>query len=320
MVIPRRRPLTTACPDEQLRDLSDEVERLLDVHGGRARPWYPSDFVAELDERGEVDGLWSEEGGAIARSALWVNLLTEDNLAHYYSVAFHLFAGVDAWLTWFRLWLAEEGRHSIAIRAYVSSSGALDAHQLDDARFAQACIGWQPPEGFTPLDLTVYAAIQELATRISHSHTARVLPDGLGQAILRQVAADENRHHLFYRDIVATALQRWPEATLDAISRQVRSFQMPGSLMPGFREHSHLMAEAGIYNLEIHCEQVLAPLLLSHWKLGELEGLDARAEDLRDQVLRTVDRRRRAARLAASRRPGASQQAPATDHRPEEGP
>ncbi|SBW25345.1 hypothetical protein FDG2_4505 [Candidatus Protofrankia californiensis] len=43
------------------------------------------------------------------------------------------------------------------------------------------------------------------------------------------------------------------------------------------------MAKAGIYDLRIHHDDVITPLL-RHWKFFELTGLDAEAEQARENV------------------------------------
>jgi acyl-[acyl-carrier-protein] desaturase len=80
----------------------------------------------------------------------------------------------------------------------------------------------------------VYLTLQELATRIAHWDTGRLLDD-IGSVILKRVAADENSHFLFYRDLVAAALRADPSRTVEAIDRQVTSFEMPGAEIDGFR-------------------------------------------------------------------------------------
>src|SRR5207249_10276186 len=77
------------------------------------------------------------------RSALFVNLLTEDNLPHYFETINRVFAD-EAWREWARRWTAEEMRHSIVIRDYVVVSGALDLVELERARMAQVTRGQAP--------------------------------------------------------------------------------------------------------------------------------------------------------------------------------
>ena len=59
---------------------------------------------------------------------------------------------------------------------------------------------------------------------------------------------------------------------------------MPGTGIPNFNRRAVAIARAGIYNLRIHAEQVLQPLL-RHWKIESLVGLDARASELQAKIL-----------------------------------
>ena len=48
------------------------------------------------------------------------------------------------------------------------------------------------------------------------------------------------------------------------------------------------MARAGIYDLRVHHDEVVWPLL-RHWRVFELEGLDPSAEARRDELRRFLD-------------------------------
>ena len=51
-----------------------------------------------------------------------------------------------------------------------------------------------------------YVAFQELATRIAHRNTGRYSDDPVADKIMVRIAADENLHMVFYRDILSAAL------------------------------------------------------------------------------------------------------------------
>jgi acyl-[acyl-carrier-protein] desaturase len=97
------------------------------------------------------------------------------------------------------------------------------------------------------------------------------------------VAADENLHMMFYRDIVAAALQLDPSAAVQAITEEVVGFDMPGVGIEGFTCKALQMARAGIYDLRIHHDEILWPLL-RYWNLFQLEGLDPQAEQARERL------------------------------------
>ncbi len=64
--------------------------------------------------------------------------------------------------------------------------------------------------------------------------------------------------------------------------------------------------KAGIYDLLLHHEQILVPVVLRYWNIGAVEGLTAEAEQARDAVVTRIDRIGRAGRRLADRRERAS--------------
>jgi acyl-[acyl-carrier-protein] desaturase len=101
--------------------------------------------------------------------------------------------------------------------------------------------------------------------------------------IMSRIAADENLHMVFYRDILAAALAIQPSRAVRAIVDEVLAFQMPGAGIPGFMRKAAAIAKAGIYDIRIHRDEVLMPIL-QHWKIFELTGLDAAAEAARAKL------------------------------------
>ena len=59
---------------------------------------------------------------------------------------------------------------------------------------------------------------------------------------------------------------------------------MPGLELPDFRRKAVQIAKAGIYDLRIHRDQVLLPILFTHWRLEELDGLSDPAERAREEI------------------------------------
>ena len=76
-----------------------------------------------------------------------------------------------------------------------------------------------------------------------------------------------------------------------ALHRQVTTFEMPGSGIPQFARHARAIAQAGIYDLVLHHEQILVPLVLRHWKVEHLRGLDAEAEAAHARLMTRMARR-----------------------------
>jgi acyl-[acyl-carrier-protein] desaturase len=115
------------------------------------------------------------------------------------------------------------------------------------------------------------------------------------------VANDENLHFLFYRDLASAAIELDASTMMLAIERQVREFEMPGTGIVDFEDHAMAIAKAGIYDLRLHHEQILVPVVLRHWQIESLEGLTPEAEQARAAVLKRIDRIGRAGRRFAER-------------------
>jgi acyl-[acyl-carrier-protein] desaturase len=288
-----------------LEELEPTAARLLDRHLAQSKEWFPHQLVPwGRGQDFEADWEWSPEDVVVpeaVRSSLFVNLLTEDNLPYYFRTIEAMFGRDSAWGEWNRRWTAEEGRHSIVIRDYLTVTRTIDPVALERARMAQVSCG-QVPEPEHVSDSIVYVALQELATRIAHHNTGKLLDDPAGYEVMKRVASDENRHHLFYRDLVTAAIEAAPDAMVPAIERQVREFEMPGTGIVDFDTHARAIAKAGIYDFQVHHDQILAPVVLRHWGIEGLTGLGDEAERARDALLTRIARIGKAGRRMAARR------------------
>ncbi|MBA2386159.1 MAG: acyl-ACP desaturase [Acidimicrobiia bacterium] len=298
-----------------LRDLEPTVGQLFDRHLSKAQEWFPHEFVPYGRGRDfSPDEPWSEADADLGghsiddavRSALYVNLLTEDNLPYYFRSIERMFGPDGAWGEWGRRWTAEEGRHAMVIYGYLTVSRAIDPVALERGRMAQVSQG-VTPDPPNALEGFVYVALQELATRISHRNTGNHLGDPVGREVMKRVALDENLHHLFYRDLASAAIEIDPSGMVKAIAKQVVGFAMPGTGIPDFADHARAIANAGIYDLTIHHDQILEPVVLRHWGLEDLTGLDDEAEQARAKVIKYIERSGRVARRIAARQQEAAE-------------
>ncbi|CAB4758410.1 unannotated protein [freshwater metagenome] len=108
---------------------------------------------------------------------------------------------------------------------------------------------------------------------------------------MQRVSLDENLHMLFYRNTLGAALEMEPNAAMRAITDVVTNFDMPGANMPGFGRKAVQIALAGIYDMQQHLEEVVAPVLRA-WNVFERtdlsgDGLAARQE-LADFLAKTT--------------------------------
>lgn len=268
-----------------LMALEPVVEANLNRHLDTARPWNPHDYVPWSRGRdfaflGGED--WAPRDSPLddtARAAMTVNLLTEDNLPSYHREIAMRFGLDGPWGQWVGQWTAEEGRHSIALRDYLIVTRGVDPVMLERLRMQHTAAGYDSGDK-TALESLVYVSFQELATRISHRNTGRASGCPIADQLLARIAADENLHMVFYRNLVAAAFDIMLEATVRAVANEVINFQMPGAGMPGFAQNALTIAKAGIYDLRSHVDDVLRPIL-RFWDVfdRDITGEAARARD-----------------------------------------
>src|SRR3954464_7324840 len=263
---PGGHPMMALDSAQLLAELEPTVAANLDRHLAAAKEWMPHEYVPWSLGRDFADlggEAWSVEQSAlspIARTALEVNLLTEDNLPSYHREVERAFGMDGAWGTWVNRWTAEEGRHAFCIRDYLLVTRGVDPDELERARMETMQIGYDSDDK-PLLHACAYVSFQELATRVSHRNTGRYTGDPVAERLLARISVDENLHMVFYRNLVKAALELAPEQMLRAISDEVVGFQMPGSIVPDFGRKSARMASAGIYDLRIHHDAVVMPLL-----------------------------------------------------------
>jgi acyl-[acyl-carrier-protein] desaturase len=240
-----------------LAALQPVAEENLNRHLVAAQEWMPHEYVpwslgrdfAELG--GEAWSADQTQLSPIARTALEVNLLTEDNLPSYHRVFEAAFGRDSAWGAWVNRWTAEEGRHAFCIRDYLLVTRGVDPEELERARMDTMEPGYD--SGDKPLlNLCAYASFQELATRVLHRNTGPLhRGTDRGEAAYAGRQGREPPHDLLpeHRPGGAGTDAAPGDA---AITDEVVTFQMPGAIIPRFGRKAIQMAMAGIYDLRIH--------------------------------------------------------------------
>ncbi|WP_162464589.1 MULTISPECIES: acyl-ACP desaturase [unclassified Mycolicibacterium] len=276
-----------------LHELEPVVASNLDRHLSTAREWFPHDYVPWSRGRdfafmGGED--WRPEDSPldpVAKVAMTVNLLTEDNLPSYHREIATRFSRDGAWGTWVGQWTAEEGRHSIALRDYLVVTRGVDPVALERLRMTHTVAGYDSGDK-TPLAALAYVSFQELATRVSHRNTGRASGCPIADQLLARVAADENLHMVFYRNLMAAALDIAPDAAMMAIRDEVVNFAMPGLGMADFAKNAIAIAKAGIYDLRVHHDDVLQPVL-RFWRIFDRTDFGPEGERAREELAQFLD-------------------------------
>jgi acyl-[acyl-carrier-protein] desaturase len=308
--------VTTSAQTALLTELEPVVADNLDRHVSMAKEWHPHDYVPWSEGRdfaflGGAD--WAPEQSRLdetARAAMITNLLTEDNLPSYHREIATRFGRDGAWGQWVGRWTAEENRHGIALRDYLLVTRGVDPVALERARMDYMTSGYDSGDK-SPLEALAYVSFQELATRVSHRNTGRATGDPIADKLLARIATDENLHMVFYRNLMAAAFDIDPDLAMQAVTTEVVGFEMPGATMTGFRRMSMLIAKAGIYDLRLHHDEVVSPVLRA-WRVFDRTDLGPAGEQAREelstflvgldaQANRFVEQREKARARAAAR-------------------
>ncbi|MFJ4651380.1 acyl-ACP desaturase [Nocardia sp. NPDC088792] len=296
---------------ELLIELEPIAEANVNRHLSMAKDWHPHDYVPWDEGRNfaAMDGIdWDpaqSKLSEVAKAAMITNLLTEDNLPSYHREIAENFSQDGAWGTWVGRWTAEENRHGIVIRDYLVVTRGVDPVALEEARMIHMTNGYQPaalikqhagtervPTAAGFMYSVAYVTFQELATRVSHRNTGKVCNDPIADRMLQRIAADENLHMIFYRNMCGAALDLSPDQAIGAIYDIIRTFQMPGAGMPNFRRHGVLMAKHGIYDLRQHLEEVILPVL-KKWNIFERTDFGPRGDQSRNELGEFIEKLRK---------------------------
>ncbi len=272
-----------------LKELEPVAENELNRHLSLARDWHPHDYVPWDEARnfakmGGVD--WEPEQSQlseVAKAAMTLNLLTEDNLPSYHREITEYFSPDGAWGTWVGRWTAEENRHGIVMRDYLVVTRGVDPVALENDRMTNMTKGAHSDDLSGLLKGVAYVTVQELGTRVSHRNTGKACNDPVADRMLQRIAADENLHMIFYRNICAAALDLAPDQAMEAITSVLTNFDMPGIGMPNFRKMSLIMAKHGIYDIRQHLDDVVLPVMRK-WNIFERTDFGPRGEQAREEL------------------------------------
>ena len=271
---------------ELLDTITPQIQALMDEHRQRRQHWYAHELVPWEQGRNFRTDPWDESQCTLspeARTSLVLNLLTEDNLPYYHAEIEGNSTKNEALLEWNKMWTAEEGQHAIALRSYLLTSRNADPYELEDDRLATMSTGYHTGVP-NPAALFVYTAIQELATRVSHRNAGKLADDEVAYKIMSRIATDENHHFLFYRGVVAAMIKEAPSLVLPAIYNVITNFKMPGVGMPKYIRRAVQMAKAGVYNMRVHHDRVLLPIIRD-WKIESLEGLTSKEQKVQEMIM-----------------------------------
>ncbi len=291
---------------EVLGDLEPDVHELMDSHESKRILWFPSELLAappDTDPDAHVKGLRDRARGIStpARVAICLNTLTEEGLPHFHRLLATYLGGDTFWAKWNNLWTAEEDRHGQVLHDYTRDSQLLDNPLFERMQFEYLKAGFEPSWDKDPYRVFVYTSLQERATQVSHANTGKLAGnyEPLIGDVLSNVAKEEARHYVFYREIFKRVLDRDPNRALVSASLVMPSIDMPGVNMPHFRDMADVIRRAGIYGPRDYIR--IVEDLIKFWAIDKIEGLNEMGRMAQEKIMSITARLERVADAMESR-------------------
>src|SRR6187401_18959 len=211
----------------------------------------------------------------------------------------------QGWSKWIRMWTAEENRHGDLLNKFLYLSGRVNMRQMEISTQHLIADGMDNGAARDPYKNFVYTSFQELATNISHRRTA-TLAKKHGSNQLSQIcgviAADEARHAKAYKSFVAKIFEIDASEMMLAFEDMMRKrIAMPAHFMrqagesigKTFSHFSDAAQRLGVYTSRDYTH--ILESLIKEWDIGNITGLNGKAEKGRDYLMALPERFRRIA-------------------------
>ncbi len=257
-------------------ELEPVVAENLQRHLDTAEEWFAHDYVPF--DQGEnfafLGGKDWEPGQQTLPQpivdALEILLITKDNLAGYHRELVEHFILEWKWGRFLGRWTAEEHLHAIALRNYLVVTRNFDPTANEDVRFAHVQHKGYRADEFTQIETLVFMAFFERSHAVFCRRLAEQIDEPALKALIEHIAADEERHELFFANLVRWCIGYDEEATVGAVARRAAALQTIGADIDAYQGKVANVADAGIFGPE-QLRQVISEEIVAF-------GLDGRPE------------------------------------------
>jgi acyl-[acyl-carrier-protein] desaturase len=263
-------------------ELDPVVGENLQRHLETAEVWFAHDYVP-FDQGENFAFLGGRDWDASQVTlpepivdALEILLITKDNLAAYHRELVEHFILEWKWGRWLGRWTAEEHLHAIVLRNYLVVTRNCDPTANEDVRFAHVWKKGYRADQYSQIETLAFMALFERSHAVFCRRLAERIDDPTLQALVEKIAIDEERHEVFFTNLLRWCVQFDEAQTLSAIALRAAELQVPGADIDAYAGKLSNVAAAGIFGPE-QLAQVISD------EIVEL-GLDDRAE-LREFVV-----------------------------------
>ncbi|GAS97390.1 acyl-ACP desaturase [Mycolicibacterium canariasense] len=259
-------------PNALTLELEPVVGENLSRHLATEEPWYGHDYVP-FDQGENFAFLggkdWDPSQVTLPRpvtDACEILLITKDNLAGYHRELVEHFILEDKWGRWLGRWTAEEHLHAIALRNYLVVTREIDPTANEDVRVEHVMKGYRA-DRLSQIETLVFMAFFERQHAVFCRNLQAQIDEPILKGLIGKIAADEERHEVFFADLVAHCLQTKRDETVAAIAARARELGVVGGDIDAYADKIATVAAAGIFD-EAALRAVVADRLTA-WGLAE---------------------------------------------------
>ena len=233
-------------------ELEPVVAENLQRHLDSADIWFGHDYVPwdEGENFAFLGGTdWEPSQQTLPQTvvdALEILLITKDNIAGYHREIVEHFILEWKWGRWLGRWTAEEHLHAIVLRNYLVVTRNFDPTANEDVRVEHVMKGYRADQ-FGQIETLVFMALFERAHAVYCRRLAERIDDPVLKSLMERIAADEERHEVFFANLVRWCLQYDEAETVAAVARRAAGLQVIGADIDAYQDKVRAVADAGIF-------------------------------------------------------------------------
>ena len=233
-------------------DLEPVVAENYQRHIDSADEWFAHDYVP-FDQGRNFAFLGGEDWKpsevtlpAHVVDALEILLIVKDNLAAYHRELVEHFILDWKWGRWIGRWTAEEHIHAVVLRNYLVVTRNFDPSANEDVRVAHVMKGYRADQ-LTQIETLAFMAFFERAHGVFCRRLAEQIEEPTLRSLVERIALDEERHELFFTNLLRYCLELDEAQTLRAVATQAAAAQTPGADVLAYSDKRAVVADAGIF-------------------------------------------------------------------------
>lgn len=260
-------------PNALILELEPVVSENWDRHLDTEDLWFAHEYVPF--EQGENFAFlggrdWDPSQVTLPKvitDACEILLITKDNLAGHHRELVEHFILEEMWGRWIGRWTAEEHSHAIALRNYFVVTREVDPTANEHVRFEHVALKGYRADHYSQVETLVYMAFYERAHAVFCRNLAAQIAEPVLAGLVTRIANDEERHELFFANLVAHCLNYSRDETITAIAARAAELDVVGGDIDAYQDKLQNVADAGIFGAS-QLRQVIGDRI-SAWGLAD---------------------------------------------------